>query len=119
MLDIIAASACGILSGMGVGSGGLFMIYLLLVRDVPQLTAQGLNLLFFLCSAGASLPVSLKKHRPSVRTLVFLCVFGVVGAYLGTRLGGALDARILKKGFGVLIAASGAVGLVGGKKKKT
>ncbi|MBQ1934399.1 MAG: sulfite exporter TauE/SafE family protein [Clostridia bacterium] len=119
MLDIIAASACGILSGMGVGSGGLFMIYLLLVRDVPQLTAQGLNLLFFLCSAGASLPVSLKKLRPSVRTLVFLCVFGVAGAYLGTRLGGALDARILKKGFGVLIATSGAVGLVGVKKKKT
>ena len=119
MLDIIAASACGILSGMGVGSGGLFMIYLLLVRDVPQLTAQGLNLLFFLCSAGASLPVNLKKQHPRVRTLIILSVFGVAGACLGTRLGGALDARMLKKGFGILIAVSGAVGLMGGKKKKT
>lgn len=113
MLDIIAAAACGILSGMGVGSGGLFMIYLLLVRDVPQLTAQGLNLLFFLFSAGASLPVNLKKHRPSVRTLLVLCLFGIIGTYLGTRLGGALDAGVLKKCFGALIALSGAAGLMG------
>jgi uncharacterized membrane protein YfcA len=118
MLDMIAASVCGILSGMGVGSGGLFMIYLLLVRDVPQLTAQGLNLLFFLCSAGASLPVNIKKQRPSARILLVLCLFGAAGAFFGTRLGGALDGRLLKRGFGILIAVSGAVGLVGAKRKK-
>ncbi len=115
MLDIIAAAVCGVLSGMGVGSGGLFMIYLLLVRDVPQLTAQGLNLLFFLFSAGASLPVNLKKHRPNVRSLLVLCLFGIWGTYLGTRLGGAIDGGVLKKCFGALIAVSGAVGLMGGK----
>ncbi|MBQ2733386.1 MAG: sulfite exporter TauE/SafE family protein [Clostridia bacterium] len=119
MVDIIAACVCGVLSGMGVGSGGLFMIYLLLVRDVPQLTAQGLNLLFFLFSAGASLPVNLKKHRPSVRALAVLCIFGIAGTYLGTRLGGALDARVLKKCFGALIAVSGIAGLLSSSNKKT
>lgn len=118
MLDIFAAAACGVLSGMGVGSGGLFMIYLVLVREVPQLTAQGLNLLFFLFSAGASLPVNLKKHRPNVLALLILCAFGIAGAYLGTRLGGAIDAGVLKKCFGALIAVSGIAGLIGGRKRK-
>ena len=113
MVDIIAALACGVLTGMGVGSGGLFMIYLLLVRDLPQLTAQGLNLLFFLCSAGASLPVNLRRDRPYLPALICLCLFGAAGSFFGTALGNILDGALLKKLFGALILISGIVGLAG------
>ena len=45
------------LSGMGVGGGGLFVIYLSLFTDTPQLVAQGMNLLFFLFfSQNSTLP---------------------------------------------------------------
>ena len=40
--------AVALLSGMGVGSAGLLVTYLALVLGMPQLQAQGLNLLFFL-----------------------------------------------------------------------
>ncbi|MBE6641600.1 MAG: hypothetical protein E7619_08435 [Ruminococcaceae bacterium] len=116
MVDIIAALICGVLTGMGVGSGGLFMIYLLLVQDLPQLTAQGLNLLFFLFSAGASLPVNIKARRPSFFPLLCLCLFGAVGSLIGTSLGALIDGAVLKKLFGALIAFSGAVGLFSRKR---
>ena len=35
------------LMGMGVGGGGLLIIYLTLYLNLPQLTAQGTNLLLF------------------------------------------------------------------------
>ena len=47
-LNIIAAFIIAILSGMGIGSGGLFTIWLTAVAGTTQLAAQGLNLLFFL-----------------------------------------------------------------------
>ena len=50
-IHIPAAFLLSALSGMGVGGGGLFVIYLAFATDMPQLSAQGANLLFFLCSA--------------------------------------------------------------------
>ena len=50
LLDIIVSFAIALLSGLGVGSGGLLVIYLTLYAGTPQLQAQGVNLVFFLFS---------------------------------------------------------------------
>ena len=39
-ISSIAALIISALSGMGVGGGGLFVIYLALLTDTPQLAAQ-------------------------------------------------------------------------------
>ena len=62
MIDFAAAFIVAVLSGMGVGSGGLFVIWLTMTTDFPQLTSQGLNLLFFLFASGASMLVHLTKR---------------------------------------------------------
>ena len=36
LLDFAAAGLISLLTGMGVGSGGLFVIYLTLIRHLPQ-----------------------------------------------------------------------------------
>ncbi len=46
-LDILAVILSAAVSAMGLGGGGVLILYLTLVRDVPQLEAQGINLLFF------------------------------------------------------------------------
>ena len=48
MLDIIVFFIIATLSGMGVGSAGLLVVWLTVFDSVPQLAAQGLNLFFFL-----------------------------------------------------------------------
>ena len=48
---------------MGVGGGGLLVIYLTAIKDIPQLAAQGINLLFFLPSAFVSVLLQLKELK--------------------------------------------------------
>ena len=110
-LDLLAASACGILGGMGVGSGGLFMIYLLLVRDMPQLTAQGLNLYFFLFSAGASLTVHMQKRKIFWSAVLLMIFVGSVGTLAGSLLCARLSANLLRRAFGGMLVFCGIASL--------
>ena len=55
LLDLLAALAAGALTGAGVGGGSLLLLYLLQVRQIEQLTAQGINLLYYVAAASPSL----------------------------------------------------------------
>ena len=48
MIDIFAGFFAAMLSAMGVGGGGLLVIYLTEILGMEQRCAQGINLLFFL-----------------------------------------------------------------------
>lgn len=112
--DIAAAFLTAALAGMGVGGGGLLVIYLTLAREMPQLEAQGINLLFFLSSALPAIAVNLKKRRLDFRRILSLAVPGAVFAVLGSILASEVDAAILRKVFGGLMVIAGAA--AAGKK---
>jgi uncharacterized membrane protein YfcA len=63
LVDILATLLIAVLSGMGVGSGGLMVLYLTLLRGAPQLSAQGFNLLFFLFAVASGMAVHLSRRR--------------------------------------------------------
>ena len=71
-ITIAAVSfATGIFASLGLGGGMILIIYLTLFAGVPQLQAQGLNLVFFIPIAAVSLyfhtkhkMVEWKKNRP-------------------------------------------------------
>lgn len=106
ILDIIAGTLCAALAAMGVGGGGILVIYLTMFRGMEQRTAQGLNLLFFICSAIASLAFHLKKRRLDTVTVLSFSVSGCIGAYLGSVLSGAVSAELLKRVFGWFLIVS-------------
>lgn len=110
-IHIPAAFIISVLSGMGVGGGGLFVIYLAFMTDMPQLMAQGTNLLFFLFSAGAAILVHLQKRVILWRAVAILVLFGVAGVLLGTRLSAHMDEALLRKIFGTLLVISGILSL--------
>ena len=66
IFDVVISFVLAALSGLGVGGGGLFVIFLALFTDTPQLVAQGMNLLFFVFSASSSLIIRL-THNNSCR----------------------------------------------------
>ncbi len=101
------------LSGMGVGGGGLFVIYLALTGDTPQLTAQGMNLLFFLFSAGASALVHLSRRRIFGKVVLLMALSGIVGSLLGTALTSYVSEGLLRKSFGFLLVVGGILALRG------
>lgn len=112
MLNIIASFAIALLSGMGIGSGGLFVIWLTLAENTPQLTAQGLNLLFFIFSSGASLTVHLTKRKIAWGAVALLTLTGVGGALIGGYISGLINASAMKKLFGAMLILSGLVSLM-------
>ena len=63
VLSIIMFFIIATLSGMGVGSAGLLVVWLTVFDSVPQLAAQGLNLFFFLFSSSASLLIHVKRRK--------------------------------------------------------
>ncbi|MBE6548221.1 MAG: hypothetical protein E7667_05015, partial [Ruminococcaceae bacterium] len=59
----LAAFLIAILSGLGVGSGGLFAIYLTATNQASVAEARSANLFFFIISAAAASVINIKKAR--------------------------------------------------------
>ena len=100
-----------VLSGMGMGSGGLLVVYMRLLGGESQLALQSLNLMFFIFSSGASLAVHLPRRRIYGGALVLMAIFGIIGAFLGSAAAIALDGDILRRIFGYMLIATGGFGV--------
>ena len=111
------AAIISALSGMGVGGGGLFTVYLAIFSNTPQLAAQGMNLLFFLFSAGSSMAVHLRQRKLFPKVILIMALSGVVGSLIGTALAQRIDPSMLRKIFGGMLTVSGILALQRRDKK--
>ena len=107
LLTLRAAFLSAVLSGLGIGSAGIFVLYLTLIAGYAQPEAQALNLLFFLLSAGAALLLHIRERRIPVRVVLFLVVCAIPGALIGSYLARVLDAGLLRKLFGGMLVVTG------------
>lgn len=116
----VISAAAGILSGiigaMGMGGGGVLIIYLNLFTDIPQNTAQGINLLFFLPTAVLAVIYYARKKLIVWRIAIPFSAMGIVGTLIGSFLCGKFDNSVLTKMFGTLILVMGLMGII--KKEK-
>lgn len=117
-VNIIAAIAIAVLSGMGIGSGGLFSIWLTAVAGMPQLAAQGMNLLFFIFSGGASMLLHLSRRKIYWRAVLLLSATGIIGTVVGSVVAGLLPVKLIRVGFGLMLIGSGIAVTVGDRRKK-
>ena len=113
MLDIIVGAAVAVLSGMGVGSGGLLVVYLTLASGMSQAPAQALNLFFFLFAASASTAVNIRRRNIAWGCVILLGLGGAVGAIAGSAIAAVAKPRVLRMLFGIMLTVTGARGLIG------
>lgn len=106
---IAAGVGCvlGFLSGLGVGGGSLLMLWLTLALDIPQETARGINLLFFIPSALIASAFHFKKGRLDIKKLLPGILFGCASAALFSLIGRQIEVSALKKVFGGLLILTG------------
>lgn len=116
MMFLLIAFGIALLSGMGVGSGGLLVIYLTLLEDTPQLTAQGINLLFFLFASAASLLIHLARRKIFGGAVLVLSLCGIAGALLGSAVAAQISPALLGKLFGGSLVITGIYSLAREKK---
>ena len=106
-----------ILSGLGVGSGGLFVIWLTMVEGVGSIEARGMNLLFFVFSATSALIFHLIRKRIAIKLVFLLSLFGAIGTVIGGFIGNVIDPTLLRRIFGGMLILSGLYALFGKKQE--
>lgn len=95
-----AGLVCGVLSGLGIGGGTLLMVWMTAVMDVAQATAQGINLLYFLPTAGCALLFHIKNRLIRWKVVLPAMIAGCVSAVGGALLATAIDTGLLRRLFG-------------------
>ncbi len=117
-MNTVISFIIALISGMGLGGGGLFAVYLAMFTDVPQLSVQGFNLIFFLFAAGSSVVVQLFRRKINFTAVAVMTAAGLAGAALGVALGGVLPEEWLRRIFGLMLVSTGLLSLRGAMHKK-
>ena len=121
-MSFLWAAAAGTLSGMigamGLGGGGVLIIYLTLFLGMEQGIAQGVNLIFFIPSAVIALIIYSRKKMIAWKAAIPAAVLGVAGAWLGTYLSSLIDGYWLSKLFGGLLLVMGVMQIFYKKKEE-
>ena len=93
--------------GMGIGGGGLFVIYLTLCLNYPQILAQGTNLVFFIISVLFSFFIHFRKRHINIKQVLVVILFGSLGSLLFSRIANCVSPSIPKVVLGILLITSG------------
>ena len=120
ILLFITGLLSGIISGMGIGGGAILIPALVLLVNPGQHVAQSVNLLFFIPTAVIALVVHIKHKRIDFKMAIPIILFGLLGAFTGSRLAMSMPGNSLKKWFGVFLLLMGfyEIFLKSGKKNK-
>lgn len=116
---VLAGLVCGVISGFGIGGGSLLMVWMTAVAGVAQHTAQGINLLYFLPTAAASLLVHVRNRFVKWQVVIPAAVCGSAAAALSAYLTTGMEEGLLRKIFGVFLLFVGFSELFGRQRSSS
>lgn len=119
-VNIIAGFVSGFIGALGLGGGGVLLMYLTLFTDMSQQTAGGVNLLFFLPVGLMAIIIYIIKKQIEWKTVFKMWLGGAVGVVFGTFLSSRVDTDLLSKIFAAALIVFGIYLLIGDffKRKK-
>lgn len=118
ILAILGGLISGVLGALGMGGGGVLIIYLTVFACVDQMTAQGINLLFFIPCAIVAVIIHTKNKLIKWKAVLPIILGGIPGVVLGSFLAGKFGSDMLSKIFGGLLILLGIKELFFSPKKK-
>lgn len=118
IISIFAGFLSGLIGAMGFGGGGVLIIYLAVFMNIPQLKAQGINLLFFIpCAVVATIIYTVKK-QVNYKEILPVILGGVSGAIISSFLLNMINTQYLSKIFAVFLIVTGITSILRLKIKK-
>ncbi len=103
LLAVAAGAGTGILSGFGIGGGTLLLIYMSTFSGLQQHLIQGINLLYFLPTAGTALPSHVKNGFVDKSAALFAIPAGLCGTAVAAFIATGLDVSLLHRCFGAFL----------------
>ncbi len=115
LLTLLAAFITGFLASLGVGGGTILIIWLTAVCGMDQITAQGINLIFFLPIALLSVIIHIRNGLIDLKRLTPALLWGTPAAALAAFAASGTDSVFLGKAFSCFILLLGLKTLFGSK----
>lgn len=106
-LPFVVGAVTGIITGFGIGGGTLLILYLTLFAKVGQVESQGINLVYFVPSAGAALVSHIKNREIVWRAFFFSAGAGLITTVVGSLLASKIDIMLLRRFFGAFLIVVG------------
>lgn len=107
----LLSAAAGLLSGaigaMGMGGGGVLLIFLTLFSGTEQLRAQGINLLFFLPCGLLAVLIYAAKKQIKPKPVLFMWLGGLPASAVGAFIARVADTSVLSKLFAIFLIVFG------------
>lgn len=119
IIPIIAGFLSGIIGSMGFGGGGILIIYLVIFTNTQQITAQGINLVFFIPCATLATIIYFIKKQINFKPILPVISGGIIGALIAGLLLKNLYSDILSKIFACFLIITGLFNLYKLKINKT
>lgn len=117
-LDAIAVIVSALIGAMGLGGGSVLILYLTLFRRLPQLMAQGINLLFFIPCAVTAVLVYAKQKIIQWKFVLPMILGGAVGVAIGTYFLKNTDTKYISVLFAIFLLTVGIYTLFSKEKKE-
>lgn len=114
---IIIAIICGVISGMGIGGGSIFILLTTIFDILEHKQAQGLNIVMFIIVGIVTTIYNIKKKNIEIKTFLKLILPVCMGSITGIFLLKKIDEQFLKKCFYVFIISIGIYEIISSFKK--
>ena len=106
-LNIIASFLSGVAGAMGLGGGGVLVLYLTLCLNMPQIKAQGINLIFFVPCAVIAIILHSKNKLIDWKKTIPVILGGIIGVVIGMMIVNIISTDLLSKLFAGLLIIMG------------
>lgn len=114
----IAGFLAGLIGALGLGGGGVLVMFLTVFMAVPQLKAQGINLLFFIPVGLFALIFHIRQKLIDYKTALPAIGLGLIGAVCGSMLARFIGSGKVRILFGVMLAVLGVWELLAPHREK-
>lgn len=118
LINSLVGFLAGVIGALGLGGGGVLVMFLAAFLNMGQLKAQGVNLLFFIPVGIFALILHSRKKLVEWKTALPAIGFGLIGAAVGCYLARFLGADIIRKIFGGMLLVLGVWELFAPSKKQ-
>lgn len=114
---ILISFLAGIAASMGLGGGTFLIIYLTAFAGMAQISAQGINLIFFIPASAAALWLHSRNGLVEWRKILPAVVAGTVTAVAAALIANRINPEWSRRLFGAFILIAGMRMLASRKKQ--
>lgn len=107
LLFVLIGFFSGMTASMGLGGGSILILFLTMVLNYEQKTAQGVNLLFFIPIALFSTIVYIKNGIIEWKKIIPTIIAGMISSFISANILVKMSSSLLRKTFGAFILIIG------------